>query len=105
MVTSKHIGDDNDRNSTNEYEMKNTETASEYCARINAKNEQAKQNMANFKDAKRLGLVNKGMEYDEYLRSTGQATDNALPPGVTDHGNGDYTDSYGRECDSKGNRY
>lgn len=103
------LPDDADRNNTNEYEMKDTETDKEYCARINAKNEQAKQNMANYKEAKRLGLVRNGIEYDEYLRSTGQATNSGssqqLAPGVTDHGNGDYTDSYGRECDRHGNRY
>lgn len=34
-----------------------------------------------------------------------EESDRLANDGITDHGDGNYTDRYGRECDSKGNRY
>ena len=51
------------------------ETNEEYRARVSAATDKAKKNIEDFKEAKRTGVIDNGMSFDDYLIASGKATD------------------------------
>lgn len=68
-------GDNSDPSDADLRSKRPGETNEEYLARVVAARDKAINNMEDFKQARKLGLIDNGMTYDQYLIESGKATE------------------------------
>lgn len=60
---------------TGKHVKQENETNEEYFERIKSERDKAIKNLAQFKEARKLGLIDNGMTFDQYLIDSGKATE------------------------------